>query len=81
MTVDTHFAGTLIDHPYGNDPARPRFMLIPTTAVAPLAPSRVPTPGDLPDNHLSYALQWLAFAVTLVAVYAVYLRQWRRRGT
>jgi surfeit locus 1 family protein len=78
IDVDTRFTGTLIEHPYGQEPGRPQFMLIPTTAVAPLAPSRIPTPGDLPDNHLSYALQWLAFAVTLVAVYFVYLRQWRR---
>ena len=78
LDVDTRFTGTLIDIPTGRRPGRPQFMLIPTTAVPPLAPSRVPSPGDLPDNHLSYALQWLAFAVTLAAVYAVYLRQWRR---
>lgn len=78
LDVDTDFAGTLIEHPYGSEPGRPQFMLIPTTAVAPLTPSRVPTPGDLPDNHLSYAVQWLAFAITLAAVYGVYLGQWRR---
>ena len=55
-------------------------MLIPATAVAPLARSRLPVPADLPDNHLSYAVQWMAFAVTLAAVYLVYLRQWRRGG-
>ena len=78
LDVDTRFTGTLIEHPYGTEAGRPQFMLIPTTAVPPLARSRVPTPGDLPDSHLSYAMQWLAFAVTLAAVYAVYLRQWRR---
>lgn len=78
LDLDTRFTGTLIEHPYGTEPGRPQFMLIPTTAVPPLAPSRVPTPGDLPDNHLSYAFQWLAFAATLAAVYLVYLRQWRR---
>ncbi len=78
LDLDTHFTGTLIEHPYGKEPGRPQFMLIPTTAVPPLVPSRIPTPDDLPDNHLSYALQWLAFAVTLAAVYGVYLRQWRR---
>ncbi len=77
IDVDTRFTGTLIEHPYGKEAERPQFMLIPTTAVAPLAPSRIPTPGDLPDNHLSYSLQWLAFAATLAAVYLVYLRQWR----
>ena len=78
LDLDTTFAGTLIEHPYGREAGRPQFMLIPTTAVSPLAPSRLPTPGDLPDNHLSYALQWLAFAVTLAGVYLVYLCQWRR---
>ena len=78
LDVDTRFTGVLIDRPYGDAPGRPRFMLIPATAVAPLVPSRLPVPADLPDNHLSYAVQWLAFAVTLAAVYLVYLRQWRR---
>lgn len=78
LTIDTRFTGTLIDHPYGKQPGKPQFMLIPDTAVPPLAPSRVPTPDDLPDSHLSYAFQWLAFAVTLAGVYLVYLRQWRR---
>jgi len=74
----THFTGVLIEHPYGNAPERPQLMLIPTTAVPPLTASRLPTPDDLPDSHLSYAFQWLAFAITLAVVYAVYLRQWRR---
>lgn len=78
LDVDAHFDGTLIERPYGDARDKPRFMLIPTTAVPPLVPSRVPVPDDLPDNHLSYALQWLAFAVTLAVVYLVYLRQWRR---
>jgi len=81
ITVDTRFTGTLIVRPYGSTPGRPRFMLIPTTAVPPLVPSRVPTPDDLPDSHLSYAFQWLAFAVTLAVIYGVYLRQWRRAGS
>ena len=80
LDVATRFTGTLIAHPYGDAPGRPRLMLIPTTAVPPLAPSRVPAPDDLPDNHLSYAFQWLAFAATLAVVYAVYVRQWRRSG-
>ena len=45
---------------------------------APLLPSRIPTPDELPDNHLSYALQWFAFATTLTVIYAIYVRRWRR---
>ncbi len=78
LDVAATFTGTLIEHPYGAAAGRPTLMLIPTTAVPPLAVSRTPEPDDLPDNHLSYALQWLAFAVTLAGVYLVYLRQWRR---
>ncbi len=78
LEVNTTFNGTLIARPYGEAAGRPRLMLIPSTAVPPLVPSRPPTPDDLPDNHLSYALQWLAFAITLAVVYVVYLRQWQR---
>ncbi len=80
LDLDTTFTGTLIEHPYGSASDRPRFMLIPTTATPGLLPSRLPDPADLPDNHLSYALQWFAFAATLAVVYAVYVRQWRRGG-
>lgn len=77
LDLDTSFAGTLIEHPYGNAPGRPQFMLIPTTAVPPLQPSRIPVPGDLPDNHMSYALQWFSFAITLLVIYTIYVRRWR----
>ncbi len=80
LDLDTTFTGTLIEHPYGSEPNRPRFMLIPTTAAPGLLPSRLPDPADLPDNHLNYALQWFAFAATLAVIYFVYLRQWRRGG-
>ena len=79
LDLDTRFAGTLIEHPYGTAPGRPQFMLIPATAAPGLLPSRIPVPDDLPDNHLSYALQWFAFAATLAVIYALYVRQGRRR--
>lgn len=77
LDLDTTFTGTLIERPYGTAPGRPQFMLIPTTAVPPLAVSRTPVPDDLPDSHLSYAFQWFAFAATLAVIYAVYVRRWR----
>ena len=53
-------------------------MLIPKTAVPGLQPSRLPSPEDLPDSHLSYAIQWFGLAATLAAIYAIWLRrQWR----
>ena len=78
LDVDTSFTGTVIERPYGDAKGRPRFMLIPREAVPPLVPSRIPVPDDLPDNHLSYALQWFSFAATLAVIYALYVRKWRR---
>jgi hypothetical protein len=78
IMVDTMFKGLVIERPYGDAPGRPQFMLIPDTAVPPLLPSRMPTPADLPDNHLSYAGQWFGLALVLVAIYALWLRRrWR----
>nr|WP_310525462.1 SURF1 family protein [Polymorphobacter sp.] len=79
VMVDTVFTGLIIEHPYGNASGRPQFMLIPDTAVAPLVPSRVPTPQDLPDNHLSYAGQWFGLALALAVIYGIWLRN-RLRG-
>lgn len=77
LIVDAEFEGTVIERPYGRDKDRPTFMLMPRTAVAPLTPARVPTPGDLPDSHLSYAFQWFGFATTLAVIYGIFVR--RRR--
>jgi surfeit locus 1 family protein len=79
VVVNATFRGTIIEHPYGDAPGRPQFMLIPDTAVPPLQPSQMPTPADLPDNHLSYAGQWFGLAITLVVIYGLWLRK-RLRG-
>ena len=73
LIVDAEFDGTIVEHPYGTQPNRPMFMLIPRTAVAPLRPSRIPVPDDLPDPHLSYAVQWFGFAATLSVIYAIFI--------
>lgn len=77
--VDTVFRGLIIEKPYGDAPGRPQFMLIPDTAVPPLQVSRMPQPEGLPDNHLSYALQWFGLAVVLATIYGIWLRR-RLRG-
>lgn len=78
LKVDTVFTGIIIERPYGDAPARPRFMLIPDTAVPPLKASRQPTPQDLPDNHLNYAGQWFGLAAVLAVIYTLWLRRrWR----
>lgn len=79
IVVDTVFKGLIIERPYGRAPGRPQFMLIPDTAVAPLQVSMMPTPADLPDNHLSYAGQWFGLAIVLAVIYGLWLRR-RLRG-
>lgn len=79
IMVDTVFRGIIIEHPYGDAKARPQFMLIPDSAVPPLVRSRLPTPADLPDNHLSYAGQWFGLAIVLATIYGLWLRR-RLRG-
>jgi cytochrome oxidase assembly protein ShyY1 len=75
VVVDTLFKGTIIEHPYGKAEGRPQFMLIAENPVLPLGRPRLPTPGDLPDNHFSYALQWFSFAAVLAIIYAIWLRR------
>ncbi len=47
-------------------------------AVPPLAGLEAmahPDPRDIPNNHLSYAVQWFLFAATALAIYAIALRR------
>jgi len=75
LTLDHELAGVVIQNPYGNAPDRPRFMLIPDAAIAPLERPRQPDPADLPDNHLAYAGQWFGLAIALAAIYGLWLRR------
>lgn len=74
-TVDTMFEGLIIERPYGDATGRPQFMLIPTTAIPGLQPSRLPSPADLPDNHLAYAGQWFGLAGALLVIYGIWVRR------
>ncbi|WP_164156773.1 SURF1 family protein [Sandarakinorhabdus rubra] len=77
LNLDHELAGVVIENPYGKEPGRPRFMLIPDSAIAPLGRPRQPRAADLPDNHLAYAGQWFGLAVALAFIYGLWLR---RRG-
>lgn len=46
--------------------------------LAGLEPLARPDPGDLPNNHLAYAVQWFFFAGTALVIYVLALR--RRSG-
>ena len=77
LDLDHELSGIVIENPYGKAPDRPRFMLIPDSAIAPLERPRQPSAADLPDNHLAYAGQWFGLAIALAAIYGLWLR---RRG-
>lgn len=44
-------------------------------ALAGLADNARPDPRDLPNNHLSYAVQWFLFALTALMIYGVAVRK------
>lgn len=49
----------------------------PQAGLAQLAP---PDPREVPNNHLSYAVQWFLFAATALAIYGLALKaRWRAR--
>ncbi|MFO6445557.1 SURF1 family cytochrome oxidase biogenesis protein [Erythrobacter sp. NE805] len=52
--------------------------LIADPPLAGLQAMAKPDPGDLPNNHLAYAVQWFFFALTALVIYVLALR--RRRG-
>lgn len=56
--------------------------LIAISPVAGLEATALPDPRALPNNHLSYAVQWFLFAVTALVIYALALRRrWATRGS
>lgn len=55
-----------------------RILLVADTPAPGLRPSAYPDPANEPNNHLSYAVQWFAFALTASVIYVLALR--RRLG-
>jgi surfeit locus 1 family protein len=54
--------------------------LVASPPQAGLVQLAAPDPRDLPNNHLSYAVQWFLFALTALVIYALALRKkWRGR--
>lgn len=49
--------------------------LVADPPLAGLAANARPDPSTIPNNHLSYALQWFAFAASALAIYALALRK------
>jgi len=69
----------LIARLFGRAPPPASPLIVSDTPAAGLKPSAQPNPADVPNNHLSYAVQWFLFAGVALAVYAVALWQrWRK---
>ena len=66
---------------FRSGPPTPATPLIVSDTPAPgLKPTTQPNPADIPNNHLSYAVQWFLFAGVALAVYAAALWQrWKKR--
>lgn len=59
-------------------PAPRELMLIADQPAAGLAPNQPPDLAAIPNNHLSYAVQWFLFAAVATIIYLLALR--RRQG-
>jgi surfeit locus 1 family protein len=56
--------------------------LIAAPPLAGLAANETPDPHSIPNNHLSYAIQWFLFATTAVVIYVLALRKrWRGKAS
>ena len=56
-----------------------RMRLVAATPGPALMPSAAPSPDSIPNNHLSYAIQWFLFAGSALIIYVLALRQrWRK---
>ena len=51
----------------------PRLVAVPS--LAGLEVNAVPDPGDLPNNHFAYAIQWFLFAGVALVIYALAVRK------
>lgn len=56
-------------------PAGRTIRLVASEPQAGLAPLAAPDPANVPNNHLSYAVQWFLFALTALVIYALALRR------
>lgn len=73
------YEGLLIDRLREVGSGADRFVLIAARPPLPqLQPSAIPTVGEIPNSHMSYAVQWFGFAGVLIVIYALYVVQWRK---
>jgi surfeit locus 1 family protein len=64
--------GTFVPHEGAN------LQVVADPPLAGLAANAKPDPREIPNNHLSYAVQWFLFAATALVIYLLALRKrWR----
>lgn len=68
----------LIARLFSTSPA-PSPMIVSDVAAPGLVPTAQPNPADIPNNHLSYAVQWFIFAAIALIIYGVALWQRARK--
>jgi cytochrome oxidase assembly protein ShyY1 len=62
--------------------SRSRMRLVAASPGPGLMASALPSPETIPNNHLSYAVQWFLFAGIAVLIYLLALRQrWRKEDS
>jgi cytochrome oxidase assembly protein ShyY1 len=57
----------------------PSPMIVSEVPAPGLAPSAQPDPASIPNNHMSYAIQWFIFAALALIIYGIALRQRARK--
>ena len=60
--------------------SRKRMRLVSAAGLGGLEASKPPSPESIPNNHLSYAVQWFLFAAIAAMIYALALRNRWRQG-
>ena len=55
--------------------SKSRMRLVAATPAPGLEANAPPSLADIPNNHRSYAVQWFAFALMALVIYALALRQ------
>lgn len=70
----TNWRGGLVSGIIGPDKSS-RMRLVAATPAPGLAASAPPSLAAIPNNHKAYALQWFAFALMALVIYAIAVRQ------
>jgi surfeit locus 1 family protein len=65
----------LVAGSFGADEQGRPLVLTSAASPPPLRPSAAPSIEDIPNNHISYAVQWFAFAAIALIIFALALRR------